>query len=442
MTSKRIEKRVNKLKVQQTVYVNEFTDGILYPNEEMNYVVKDGGHIICNTAPGCWGPMITPALKGGHEVTKPVYVEGAEVGDAIAIRIKSIEVTSMATASGSDKPVDGHFLGDPFVAGKCPGCGTLNPETEIKGIGEQAIHCKKCGEEVTPFTLTNGYTMAFNQKKTVGITLNKQAAEKVARNGRSYMETPENSIQNPIVTFAPHDIVGAMARLRPFLGQLGTTPARPFPDSHNAGDFGQALINAPHDYAMTKEQLEDRTDGHMDVNRVREGAILICPVKVPGGGVYLGDMHAMQGDGEIAGHTTDVAGIVTLQVEVMKGLTLEGPVLLPREEDLPYLAKPFSAEEKQQALELSQAWGVEKIEEAYPISFIGTGANLNEATTNGLERAARLFNITVSEVMNRATINGAIEIGRNPGVVTVTFLAPKQYLENVNLAEFIIDYYS
>lgn len=176
---------------------------------------------------------------------------------------------------------------------------------------------------------------------------------------------------------------------------------------------------------MTKEQLEDRTDGHMDINRVRAGAIVICPVKVPGGGVYLGDMHAMQGNGEIAGHTTDVAGIVTLQVEVLKGANIEGPIILPVEEDLPYLAKPFTKEERKQAVILAEKWGMEKLEKSLPISFVGTGANLNEATTNGMERAAKFFNITVPEVMNRSTITGSIDIGRHPGVVTVTFLAPK-----------------
>ena len=50
-----------------------------------------------------------------------------------------------------------------------------------------------------------------------------------------------------------------------------------------------------------------QNSGHMDIDIVRAGAILICPVKVRGGGVYLGDMHALQGDGEIAGHTCDVA---------------------------------------------------------------------------------------------------------------------------------------
>jgi formamidase len=82
-------------------------------------------------------------------------------------------------------------------------------------------------------------------------------------------------------------------------------------DSHNAGDFGSFLIDAPHAYALTAEELaRHRTDGHMDIDAVRAGGILVCPVKLPGGGVYLGDMHALQGDGEIAGHTCDVSGTV------------------------------------------------------------------------------------------------------------------------------------
>ncbi|RSK47865.1 acetamidase/formamidase family protein [Bacillus canaveralius] len=430
------------MKAQQTLYVNEFTNGILDPKQEMLGPVIDGGHIIANTTPGCWGPMITPCIRGGHEVTRPVFVEGAEVGDAIAIKIKSIQVTSLATSSGNDKPVDGRFLGDPFVAVKCPGCGELYPDTKIVGTGPEAIRCTNCGEDVTPFVFTNGYTIAFDAKRNVGVTLNKEAAEEIAKDGRSYMSTPENSVQNPIVTFAPHDLVGTVARLRPFLGQLGTTPSRPLPDSHNAGDFGQFLVEAPHEYGITKEQLEDRTDGHMDINRVREGAVLICPVKVPGGGVYIGDMHAMQGDGEIAGHTADVAGIVTLETKVIKGLELDGPVLLPVAEDLPYLAKPITKKEKESAQALAGQWGVKELEESLPVSFIGTGANLNEATENGLKRAADVFGITVPEVMNRATITGSIEIGRHPGVITVTFLAPIHYLDKVGLTDLVRAQYS
>jgi acetamidase/formamidase len=425
----------------ETVFVNEFTDGLLDPSLPMLGPVRDGGHIVANTAPGCWGPMITPAIRGGHEVTKPVAVAGAEVGDAIAIRIKEIVVTSLATASGNDRMMTGRFLGDPYVAGRCPECGTLNPETRVEGIGQTAVRCANCGADCTPFTITNGYTIAFDNERSIGVTLNRTAAEKIARDAKSYAALPEKSIQNPILTFAPHDLVGLVARLRPFMGQFGTTPAIRMPDSHNAGDFGQFLIGAPHQYAITAEQLEDRTDGHMDIDIVRAGSVVICPVKVKGGGIYMGDMHALQGDGEIAGHTADVAGIVTLQVHVIKGLTIDGPILLPLAEDLPYLARPLSSEERARAESLAKNWGVERLEECAPISFVGTGPDLNAATENGLARAARALDMTIAEVKNRATITGGIEIGRHPGVVQVTFRAPLDRLERLGLKSFLREQY-
>jgi formamidase len=425
----------------ETVFVNEFTDGLLDPALPMLGPVRDGGHIVANTAPGCWGPMITPAIRGGHEVTRPVAVAGAEVGDAIAIRIKDIVVTSLATSSGNDQMMNGRFLGDPYVAARCPGCGTMNPETRIEGFGQTAIRCVNCGADCSPFTITNGYTIAFDKNRSIGLTLNRSAAEQIARNAKAYAALPEKSIQNPILTFAPHDLVGLVARLRPFMGQFGTTPAIRMPDSHNAGDFGSFLIGAPHEYAITAEQLEDRTDGHMDIDIVRAGTIVICPVKVKGGGVYMGDMHALQGDGEIAGHTADVAGIVTLQVQVLKGLTIDGPILFPMTEDLPYLAQPLSGAERSRAEALAKKWGVEHLEESAPISFVGTGSDLNAATDNGLARAARLLEMPIAEVKNRATITGGIEIGRHPGVVQVTFRAPVDRFERLGLKPFFQEQY-
>ena len=426
---------------KETIWVDQFTDGLLDPARPMLGPVRDGGHMIANSAPGCWGPMITPAIRGGHEVTRPVAVEGAEIGDAIMVRIKSIAVTSLATASGNDESMVGRFLGDPYVAGRCPGCGILNPETRVEGIGQTAVRCVHCGADATPFRITNGYTVAFDRDRCIGLTLHGEAAERIAHDAKTFAALPENSIQNPILTFAPHDLVGLAARLRPFMGQLGTTPAIRMPDSHNAGDFGSFLVGAPHQYAITAEQLESRTDGHMDIDVVRAGAIVICPVKVQGGGIYLGDMHALQGDGEIAGHTCDVSGIVALQVRVLKGLGIDGPILLPLAEDLPYLAQPLSQAELVRAQALAKEWGVKHIEQSAPISFVGTGPNLNAATENGLTRASDLLKMTVSEVKNRATITGGIEIGRHPGVVHVTFRAPLDRLERIGLLPIIQEQY-
>ncbi len=424
----------------QTLLVNEFTNGILGPNVPMLGPVKDGGYIIANTAAGCWGPMLTPEIRGGHEVTKPVLVEGAEVGDAIAIKIIDVKVTSKATASGNDSVFGDRCVGDPFVAGKCPKCGKMYPKSHVQGFGEDSIVCDECGAPVAPFAFTSGYTIVFDENNTIGVTLDKEGADKVAADGRAYMNTPENSVQNPAVSLAPHDLPGMATRMRPFLGQLGTTPIRETPDSHNARDFGSFLVGAPHEYGITQEQLADVTDGHMDINRVRAGAVLICPVRVPGGGVYIGDMHAMQGDGEIAGHTTDVSGIAVLQVSVIKGLNIGGPMLLPVPEDLPYLAKPLTPVEQAAAEREAAKWNV-TLEETAPLSFIGTGVNLNEAINCAMERAAALLDMTVPQVMNRITITGGLEIGRAPGTCTATFKVPVAKIKEIGLWEMVQDQY-
>lgn len=426
----------------RTVFVDTFTDGLLGPDVELLGPVADGGHIVVNTAPGCWGPMITPAIRGGHEVARPVAVAGAEVGDAIAIRIKDISVTSIATASGNDQAMEGRFNGDPYCAAVCPGCGDEWPQTRLDGIGQSAVRCARCGADATPFTFTNGYTIAFDDQHTVGVTVPQEAAETLARDAARAAGLPDASRQHPILTFAPHDLVALATRLRPFMGQLGTTPSTTIPDSHNAGDFGSFLIGAPHRYALTAQELQrHKTDGHLDVDAVRAGAILICPVKVPGGGVYMGDMHALQGDGEIAGHTCDVSGTVTLQVEVVKGLAIDGPILLPVAEDLPFLARPLTASERAKAAALGARYGVGELEESLPISVIGSGPDLNSATDNGIARAGELLGMTVPEVMNRATIAGAIEIGRHPGVVQVTFRAPVARLRERGLLGYAQEQY-
>ncbi|WP_206456368.1 acetamidase/formamidase family protein [Aurantimonas marina] len=421
---------------QRSVVVQGFTNSVLDPNQPMLGPVENGGTIIANTAPGCWGPMITPRLRGGHEVTQPVEIVGAEPGDGVVIRIRDISVTSIATASGHDSSPEGFCLGDPYVAARCPTCDTLWPETHVEGIGGDAVKCDACGNTVKPFEIVHGYTVVFDETRHVGVTMPKQAAETIARDAHHYAALPDQSVQHPILTYAPSDMPAVMVRMRPFLGQLGTTPSTPLPDSHNAGDFGAFLVGAPHEYAITAEQLaEHKTDGHMDIDAVRPGAVLVAPVKVKGAGVYMGDMHAAQGDGEIAGHTMDVSGSVTLQVEVLKDYPIDGPVLFPLLEDLPPLARPFSEAERAKVERLAKTWKIEQLESSAPISVIGTAPTLNEAIENGLERAAKLLDMSVPEVRNRATINGAIEIGRAPGVVQVTFLAPLDRLDKVGLGD-------
>ena len=58
---------------------------------------------------------------------------------------------------------------------------------------------------------------------------------------------------------------------------------------------------------------------------------------------------------------------------MIKKMQLDGPILFPVKEDLPYLAKPLSEEEKLRAREVAAEWGLEDIEDSLPISFVGSG---------------------------------------------------------------------
>jgi len=423
---------------QQTVEVSSYTGGIVGPGNEMLGPVANGGTIRVGTPPGCWGPMITPKFQGGHEVSQPVAVDGAEIGDAVAIKIRSMEVTSLATSSGVMSFVEGSYLGDPFVAKLCPNCGTMSPPTHLEGIGDNAVHCDVCGAEVNAFRFANGYVIVLDKDNRVSLTVDKGIAEKLAAQASENSRLPAAAEQHSILALARADIVGLAAHMQPFLGNIGTTPSKDLPDSHNAGDFGAFLVDAPHAYAMSQEELDKhKTDGHMDTNSVRAGAILICPVKVPGAGIYMGDMHAQQGNGEVAGHATDVSGVTEVEVEVIKGLTLDGPILLQRPDDLPPMARPMNAEQRAAVKALAKRFGQATIEENAPLTFIGSGRTLNDATHNGVDRAAKVTGLAPDEILNRATIAGSIEISRLPGVVRVTFMCPLAIIDRLGIGHLV-----
>jgi formamidase len=407
---------------------------VLDPNEEMLGPLKDGGTIIALTSPGCWGPMITPDFASGHETTKPVYIEGAEVGDAVALYIKDIKILAKATVSGIDEAIPGFFNGDPFVAPRCPVCDVVNPKTYIEGTGEKSIRCAKCHNPVTPFRIKSGYTMVFDDQQEVGITVGKEACEDIAKNAYEYAHLPVESKQYPANLYAKCDLEGVITRMRPMIGNMGSCPSTKIPSSHNAGDFGAFLVGAPHEYGIDEKLLlQHKTDGHMDADEVRKGAILIVPVKVKGAGIYIADVHAMQGDGEIAGHTTDVSAEVTLKVELIKGLKMDGPILLPNAEDLPFLARPYDQKTLDTARALAKEFNTKLIDDVYPMQVIGTGANMDAAVNSGLQRMADLLGESVDVVRNRVTISGSVSISRMPGVAQITALVPASRLKELKI---------
>jgi amidase len=70
--------------------------------------------------------------------------------------------------------------------------------------------------------------------------------------------------------------------------------------------------------------------GNLDNTHIGEGSLVYLPVSVDGGLLYVGDLHAAQGDGEpFSGVESE--GDVVLSAEVERGLAIENPVVVTAE---------------------------------------------------------------------------------------------------------------
>jgi amidase len=93
--------------------------------------------------------------------------------------------------------------------------------------------------------------------------------------------------------------------LRPMLGCVGVAPnsAEAAPETADSGYYG----------------------GNLDFNEVVEGATVYLPVSVPGALLYIGDAHAVQGDGELNGGALETSMDVEFTVDVIPAKRIRGP---------------------------------------------------------------------------------------------------------------------
>ena len=66
--------------------------------------------------------------------------------------------------------------------------------------------------------------------------------------------------------------------------------------------------------------------GNMDSAIITKGTTVWLPVRVPGGLLQMGDIHAAMGDGEVVGNGIEIAGEVIARVRLVKRFLLNYPV--------------------------------------------------------------------------------------------------------------------
>jgi amidase len=132
--------------------------------------------------------------------------------------------------------------------------------------------------------------------------------------------------------------------LRPMLGCVGVAPdfaAAPFP----TGDSG-------------------RFGGNMDFNGIEEGVTVYLPVLQPGALLYIGDGHAVQGDGELNGDALETSMEVEITVNVLPRKTMG----LPRVESPTHLITVGLGGSLEEALRLATAGMAQWLEQDYQLT--------------------------------------------------------------------------
>jgi len=96
-------------------------------------------------------------------------------------------------------------------------------------------------------------------------------------------------------------------------GFVHFSPSKRIPVCPMIGTFGLAPVGAPVDNSRAGKH-----GGNMDAQVVRAGTTVILPVECPGALLHAGDVHAVQGDGEICGAGgIECRALVTLKAEIV-----------------------------------------------------------------------------------------------------------------------------
>ena len=222
---------------------------------------------------------------GVHILTGPIYIEGAEPGDIVEVRILDLRPRPSA-----------------------------NPDHPGKAFGSNAAawwgyHYQDLITEPRPREVVTIYEIDVTGERTWARAL---------YNYRWVPQTDPDGVEHATIDYpgvpVNHDTVdknspvlpGVRVPIRPHFGTMGLAPVEAdFVNTIPPGYFG----------------------GNIDNWRIGKGGTMYYPVAVPGGLLSAGDPHAAQGDSELAGTAIETSLTGVIQVILHKQDALAGTVL-------------------------------------------------------------------------------------------------------------------
>ena len=208
-----------------------------------------------------------PVLGTVHPLTGPVYIEGAEPGDVLAVTIRDIEPGLF----GQTRITGNAFVGD-----------------RISG----------------PFSVL----WRLNRQEAVSDDL-------------PGVKIPNSSFPGIVTVLpGPEQIAVTVAREQALADQGGAATL-PQPAHASPTAICGAQANKNRECLRTGPPREH--GGNMDIRYMGVGSTIYLPCYIEGCGLGVGDMHFAQGDGEVAGTAIEMDATITLTMEVIK----DGPKL-------------------------------------------------------------------------------------------------------------------
>jgi len=243
---------------------------------------------------------------------------------------------------------------------------TVSTETiDAMGHDKNGVKRQKGGNPLTgPFYVENCLAGDILQVALLDISLNRTSAytteafvsRSVPDSISSQFKKPhlvkwkldiENLLGWPDSSFNPYNqLKHFKVPLKPFLGCIGVAPLNGKNEilSFFQGDFG----------------------GNLDYSSISTSSIVYLPVLHDGAYLYLGDGHAVQGDGEIAGNALETSLNLVFTVRVIKsGRQLTNP----RVEDSSYIMSLGIADKLDKALKMATADLLVWIQKDYQLSI-------------------------------------------------------------------------
>jgi amidase len=237
---------------------------------------------------------LAPARPSGppqhHEFTPTVFYRQYSSVNKPVLRVAPGDTihTSTVDAGGTDSK------GIRRVMGGNPQTGPFYVESAMPG-DTLVVH-------LTRLRLNRDW--AISTDTIVGRGLDNDMAVKMKDSGKTvrwHLDLQSNlaSVEKPGEHMANYKVP-----MHPMLGciAVATGPAQAPPGTGDSGNWG----------------------GNMDFNELVEGATVYLPVLNPGALLYLGDGHAVQGDGELTGDALETSMDVEFTVDVIPGKRTSG----------------------------------------------------------------------------------------------------------------------